>query len=81
MISSISITLDDGSEMFILARHKEVVQSVRALRHVLSLRLLDGELIYSTTLDTSRLLIDNAIRGNTDMQRKAYSVTDHNIFS
>ena len=56
MISSISITLDDGSEMFILARHKEVVQSVRALRHVLSLRLLDGERIYSTTFSTSRLL-------------------------
>ena len=52
MIPSIYITLDEGSDTFILVRHKEVVRSVRALSHELRPRFLDGERIYST----SRLL-------------------------
>ena len=34
MIPSISITVDEGSGTFILARHKEVVQFALALSHV-----------------------------------------------
>ena len=34
MIPSISIILDEGSDTFIVARHKEVVGAVRALSHV-----------------------------------------------
>ena len=53
MIPSISITLDEGSDTFILAKHKEVVRSARALSHVLLPRFLDGERIYSTIFSTS----------------------------
>ena len=35
MITSISITLNGGSGMFILAKHKYIEQSLRALSHVL----------------------------------------------
>ena len=56
MIPSISITLDEGSDTFILAKHKEAVRSARALSHELRPRFLDGERIYSTMFSTSRLL-------------------------
>ena len=56
MIPSISITLNEGSDTFILARHKEVVRSVQALSHVLRPRFLDGERIYRTIFSTSRLV-------------------------
>ena len=56
MIPSISITLDEGSDTFILAKHKEVVRLLRAISHVLRGRLLNGEAIYSTIFNTSRLL-------------------------
>ena len=53
MIPSISITLDEGSDTFILVRHQEVVRSARALSHVLRPRLLDGERIHSSIFRTS----------------------------
>ena len=40
MIPSISITLDEHSDTFILARHKEVVRPARALSCVLRPRFL-----------------------------------------
>ena len=55
MIPSISITLDEGSDMF-FRRHKEVVRSARALSHELRPRFLDDERIYNTMFSTSRLL-------------------------
>ena len=56
MIPSTSITLDEGSDTFILTRHKEMVQSARALSHVLRPRFLDGERIYRTIFSIFRLL-------------------------
>ena len=56
MIPSISIALDEGSDTFILARHKEVMRSARALSHELRPRFLDGESMYRTMFRTSQLL-------------------------
>ena len=56
MAAPISMTLDEGSDTFILARHKEVVRSEQALSHVPLPRFLDGERIYSIMFSTSRLL-------------------------
>ena len=53
VIPLVSITLDEGSDTFILARHQEVVRSVRALSHLLRPRFLDDERIYSTIFSTS----------------------------
>ena len=50
MIPSTSITLDEGSVTFILARHKEVVRSARVLSHVPllehSMRILKIKFLY-----------------------------------
>ena len=46
----------EGLDTFILARHKQMVRSVRALSHVLGPHFLDVVRIYNTILSTSRLL-------------------------
>ena len=43
MATPIPITLDEGSYTFIVARHKEVVGEVQALRHVNRPLFLNGE--------------------------------------
>ena len=47
IILSVSMILGEGSDTFILARHKEVVRSVRALTHELRPRFLNGERMYN----------------------------------